>query len=322
MPTQVLSIIALPPAMREGLGRHYQLHDCAGGPDTVDWTAPALAQVRAVVTNGSIGFTSQQMDRLPGLAVICAMGAGTENIDVEAAKARNIAVTNSAGANAATVADHALGLALALARGYRPISERLARGEAWSSLRAPRPSLDKSRVGIIGMGQIGRMVAARAAACGAAIAYHGPSAKSDAPGTYYPDLIEMARDSEFLFACCPGGPRTRHLLDARVFEALGPRGFVINVSRGTVLKTADLLEALRQGKLAGAGLDVLEEEPAPPPALVSELAGMDNVLLTPHISGRSPAAVLVQLEILLESLDDALAGRRPRYAVDRAGAEG
>ncbi|MDH2236169.1 NAD(P)-binding domain-containing protein [Pigmentiphaga sp. GD03639] len=310
MTRHVLSIIPLPPALRDGIARHYRLHESAP-----DFGAAAVADVEAVVTNGSTGLTAAQMDRLPRLRVICSMGAGTENIDIADAHARGIVVTNAPGANAATVADHAIGLALALARGLRTLSNRLARGEAWTSLRAPRASLNKSRVGIIGLGQIGRMVAERAAACGADIGYHNPSPKPGAPGTYYADPLELARNSDFLFACCPGGPRTRHLLNREMFQALGPGGVVINVARGSVLKTDDLLEALRAGQLAGAGLDVLEEEPEPPAALLAELAGMDNVVLTPHISGRSPAAILVQLDMMLESLEDGLSGRPPRYAV-------
>lgn len=316
MTLHVLSIIALPPGLRDGLARHYRLHDGATSPP--DWHDASPADVRAVITNGSTGFTATQMDALPNLRLVCSMGAGTENIDVAAAHARGIQVTNAPGANAATVADHALGMALALARGYRPLTERLARGEGWTSLRAPRPSLNKSQVGIVGMGQIGRLIAARAAACGAAIAYHNPSPKSDAPGVYCPDLLDLARRSDFLFACCPGGPRTRHLLNREVFEALGPAGFVINVARGSVLKTGDLLDALRRGAVAGAGLDVLEEEPDPPAALLAELAALDNVVVTPHISGRSPAAVRAQLEIMLESLGDGLAGRPLRFAVQAA----
>jgi len=310
MTRHVLTTIPLPPALRDGIARHYHLHESAS-----DVGDGATADVEAVVTNGSIGLTAAQMDKLPRLRVICSMGAGTENIDIAGAHARGIVVTNAPGANAATVADHAIGLALAVARGLRSLGNRLARGEAWTSLRAPRPSLNKSRVGVIGLGQIGRMVADRAAACGADIGYHNPSPKPGAPGTYYADPLELARDSDFLFACCPGGPRTRHLLNREMFQALGPGGVVINVARGSVLKTDDLMEALRAGQIAGAGLDVLEEEPEPPAALLAELAAMDNVVLTPHISGRSPAAILVQLDMMLESLEDGLAGRPPRYAV-------
>ncbi|MDX3904938.1 MAG: NAD(P)-dependent oxidoreductase [Pigmentiphaga sp.] len=314
MTAHVLSVIALPPSLREGLARHYRLHGGANQAP-LDRGDPLLGQVQAVVTNGSTGFTGEQMDLLPRLRVICSMGAGTENIDVAAARARGIPVTHAPGANAATVADHAIGMALALARGYRPLTDRLAQGAAWTSLRALRPSLDQSRVGIIGMGRIGRLVAARAAACGADIAYYTPGAKPDAPGVYCGDPLELARRSDFLFACCPGGPRTRHLLNRDMFEALGPHGFVINVARGSVLKTDDLLQALRRGTLGGAGLDVLDEEPDPPAALLAELAAMENVLLTPHISGRSPAATQAQLDIMLESLADGLAGRPPRFAV-------
>jgi D-3-phosphoglycerate dehydrogenase len=313
MAPAILVVIALPAPLRDGLLPHYRLHAFPGGPGAVEWS-DELADVEGVVTNGSYGFTADAMDRLPQLKVICSMGAGYENIDVAAATSRGIWVTHAPGTNAATVAEHALGFALALARGYRPLAKGLAQGE-WASLRTERPSINGSTVGIIGMGTIGSMIAARASACGARIAYHGPSAKPAAAGQYYPDLMQLARDSDFLIAACPGGPATRHLLNKKTFDALGPEGFVINVARGSVLDTGDLLDALKNGRIAGAGLDVLEEEPTPPAALLRELVSMDNVLVTPHLSGRSPAAFVAQRDVMLQSLAQGLAGQKPTLQV-------
>jgi D-3-phosphoglycerate dehydrogenase len=216
------------------------------------------------------------------------------------------------------VAEHAIGFALSLARGYGALQQKLKAG-AWAELRQSRPSFSGSRVGILGMGQIGHMIATRAQAFGAHIGYHTPNPKPDIAGplsaTYYADVISLAQNSDFLFAACPGGPSTYHLLNLATFEALGPKGYVINVARGSVLKTADLITALKQGVIAGAAVDVLEEEPVPPPALLAELAGLENLLITPHMSGRSPASVIAQCDAMVSNLEAGMAGKIPEYQV-------
>lgn len=319
MPIDFLAVIGLSGPMQEALASRYRLHLYERGPDTVDWPAAGLTDSVAVLTNGTVGFSAAHMDRLPRLKLIMAIGAGYETIDVAAARQRGIVVTHGPGTNAVTVAEHAIGFALSLARGYAPLRQALQEGVAWQALRASRPALSGSRVGILGVGQIGRLVAERAKAFGASIAYCSPRRKPDVEAafqaTYHADVPSLAHASDFLFACCPGGPATRHLLSRSAFDALGPSGFVINVARGSVLNTPDLLDALRTGAIAGAGLDVLEEEPDPPAGLLAELTAFPNVLLTPHMSGRSRASVLAQRDGVLHAMDEVLAGRTPAHPV-------
>lgn len=319
MPHDVLALIGLSGPMRTALESRFRLHLYEQGPDALDWAEPGLSDTVAVLTNGTVGYAPALMDRMPKLKLIMAIGAGHENIDTAAAAQRGITVTHGPGTNSVSVAEHAVGFALSLARGYAPLHQALRAGTPWMDLRASRPAFSGSRVGILGMGQIGQLVAARAAAFGASIAYHSPRRKPELEAafqaSYHPDVISLAAASDFLFACCPGGPATRHLLSKPAFDALGPKGFVINVARGSVLKTADLLDALRSGTIAGAGLDVLEEEPSPSPELLAELTSYPNVLVTPHMSGRSPASVLAQRDVVVQAIEAILAGQEPAHRV-------
>lgn len=318
MKPHALALIPLSKPMQAALDARYHLHVFEQGLDSVEWQREGLAEVEIVVTNGSNGLNAAAMARMPKLKVISAVGAGYENVDVAEATRRKVFVAHGPGTNSASVAEHAIGFALSLARGYGVLQQGLKAGK-WAELRQSRPSFSGSRVGILGLGQIGHMIATRARAFGANIGYHTPKPKPDLAGplaaTYYPDVISLARNSDFLFAACPGGPATRHLLDTAAFEALGPKAYVINVARGSVLKTADLLAALKNGTIAGAALDVLEEEPAPPPELLAELASFENLLITPHMSGRSPASVIAQRDVMLENIEAGMAGKIPPYQV-------
>nr|WKF59180.1 2-ketogluconate reductase [Paraburkholderia busanensis] len=310
----VLALIALPDATLDALRRDYTLHY---HPDGLTADAPgamtALQAVRAVVTNGSTGFSDAQMAALPALEIISAFGAGYENVDVAAAHRRGIVVTHAPGANAATVADHAIGLLLALARGYAPLTDAVRAGR-WRGSRAERPTLTGARVGIVGMGRIGRLIAARLRGFDVTPGYHTRRAYDDAPGRHYADLLELARASEFLVIACNGGAATHHLIDRDVLRALGPHGYVVNVARGSVLDTQALIDALAVGALAGAGLDVIEHEPEVPRALLDH----PGVLLTPHIAGRSPASWLAQRDALLASLDQHFTQTAVEFAVPTA----
>ncbi|WP_144142831.1 2-hydroxyacid dehydrogenase [Paraburkholderia sp. BCC1884] len=294
----VLALIALPDATLAALRRDYTLHY---HPDGVDAEALHLqfdaAAIRAVVTNGSTGLSDAQMAALPALEIVCAFGAGYENVDVTAAMRRSIVVTHAPGANAATVADHAMGLLLALARGYAPLTEAVRAGR-WHTSRAERHTLSGARLGIVGMGRIGRLIAARAQGFDVTLGYHGRQPHADAPGRYYASAVELASASDFLVIACNGGPATRHLIDRDVLRALGADGYVVNVSRGSVLDTQALIDALADGAIAGAGLDVIDTEPEVPSALLEH----PGVLVTPHIAGRSPASWIAQRDALLASL--------------------
>lgn len=309
----VLALIPLPDATLDALRRDYTLHYHPDGPADALWLNPATQTVRAVVTNGSTGLSDAQMALLPALDIVCAFGAGYENVDVAAATRRGIVVTHAPGANAATVADHAVGFLLALARGYAPLTTAVRAGH-WRTSRAERPTLSGARLGVVGMGRIGRLIATRALGFDMQLGYHTRQPRADAPGRFYADLTELAATSDFLVIACNGGPATKHLVNRDVLHALGPRGFVVNVSRGSVLDTLALIDALKHERIAGAGLDVIEGEPDVPRALLDH----PDVLITPHMAGRSPASLLAQRDALLGSLTQHFAGVPVEFAVPDA----
>ncbi|MGH8758645.1 MAG: 2-hydroxyacid dehydrogenase [Burkholderiales bacterium] len=304
MTQNVLALIALPPQTHAALAARYALQYHPEGPDGLVLSDEARSKFTAVVTNGTTGLRGAHMAKFPGLRFICSYGAGYENIDLAQAGQLGIAVANAPNTNCDTVADHAIGLMLALCRGYAPLTQAVKRGE-WNSSRSARPTLSGSTVGIIGMGRVGQAIARRAAAFDMTVCYTARTARSLVAGTFVPDVVELARRSDFLVAACPGGASTRHLVNRDVLNALGPEGYLVNVARGSVVNTSDLIFALQDGTIAGAGLDVLETEPEVP----VELQVLDNVLMTPHMAGRSPAAQLKQRDALLENFAAFFEGR-------------
>jgi lactate dehydrogenase-like 2-hydroxyacid dehydrogenase len=310
MKPHVLALIPLPPHTVDALGAAYTLSyqpDTGGAPTLTE--AQATGTV-AIVTNGTIGCSAALMDRLPALKAICSFGAGYEKVDVQAARACGVAVTHAPGANAATVADHAIGFALALSRGYCGLTAAVKAGR-WKQSRGERTTLNGSTVGIVGMGRVGQLIAKRASAFDADVAYCALGPREGVPWSFVASVADLAEGSDFLIAACPGGNSTRHLVNHAVLAKLGPGGYVINVSRGTVVDTAALVRALREGLIAGAGLDVLEEEPDVP----QELTAFENVLLTPHVAGRSPASFVAQKDAVMLSLSEALGGKSCTYLV-------
>lgn len=257
-----------------------------------------------------MALEQRRLAQLSALRVISAFGVGYENVDVAAAQERGVFVTNAPGTNDETVADHALGFMLALSRGYAQL-DRTVRTGGWDKARAARPTLSGATVGIIGMGRIGQGIARRCAAFGMRVLYCTRTARVDLPYGYEADLLRMAEQCDYLVAACPGGPATRHIVNAKVMQALGMEGILVNVARGSVVDTEALVHALQTGVIAGAGLDVLENEPTIP----AGLQALENVLITPHMAGRSPAAHQAQTEALLQSFEDALAGKLPALAV-------
>jgi lactate dehydrogenase-like 2-hydroxyacid dehydrogenase len=258
--------------------------------------------IEGVLTNGSTGLSADQMARMPKLKLICAYGAGYENIDIEAARRQGVHVTHAPNTNMETVADHALALMLAVSREIC-VRDRALREGGWALIRSARPTLSGARLGIIGLGNIGKAIAHRAGAFGMHIAYTTRS-KIDVPWNYYPGVTALAANSDFLVVACPGSPSTRHLVNETVLEALGQHGFLINISRGMVVDTEALVFALENDRIAGAGLDVFEGEPALP----KSLRKLDNVVLTPHMAGRSPASERAQIDALMHNLRSCLAG--------------
>lgn len=285
-------------ALDEALAGAFDIHVIDPVPGWPERLEGAATQARAILVKGGIvAVSAQAMARLPRLALICCLGAGFERVDTAAARARGIAVTNGSGANSACVADHAMGLTIALMRRFRA-ADAAAREGRWQAGFPSTPQVSGKTLGIAGLGRIGFELAERAQAFRMEVLYHNRRPRADLPWEHVPDLRELARRSDVLVSVLPGGDETRHAIDAAVLDALGPRGYLINVGRGSVVNTRDLIDALARGAIAGAGLDVLEDEPAVP----RELAQSPDVLLTPHLGGRSPEATAAALQLALRNL--------------------
>jgi lactate dehydrogenase-like 2-hydroxyacid dehydrogenase len=228
---------------------------------------------------------------------------GFENIDIAHARQRGLALANGAGTNDDCVADHAFALLLAVVRNVPQLDAQCRQGLWRDALPLPA-SVSNRRLGIVGLGGIGHKVAQRALGFGMQIGYHGRTQQPVAH-TYFAELVALAAWADFLVVATPGGPATRHLVDAKVLAALGADGYLVNVSRGSVVDTAALAVALRGGQLAGAGLDVYESEPQPPAGLLD----LDTVVLTPHVGGWSPQAIEASVQRFIENVTRHFAGQ-------------
>lgn len=235
--------------------------------------------ITAVINVGHYGVPPNLMAALPNLRMISSYGVGYDTIDADAAAARGIVVTHTPDVLNDEVANTAILLWFAVSRRLVPYDAYVRAGRWEKEGNTPLThSVQGRTVGIVGLGRIGQAIADRLAVFDGKVVYHARSPK-DVPYTYYADLTEMASASDVLIVITPGGPATKHLVNAHVIDALGPEGILVNVARGTVVDEAALVSALQDGRLGGAGLDVFEEEPKVP----SELFGMDNVVLQPHV---------------------------------------
>jgi lactate dehydrogenase-like 2-hydroxyacid dehydrogenase len=260
------------------------------------------ARVDAVLTRGPLGLYAEEIAALPALKIICVIGAGYEHVDLQAASDRGIAVTNGAGVNASSVADHAMALLLSLVRDVPRADASVRRGE-WPKIM--RPSLAGKRLGILGLGAVGMAIAKRAAnGFDMSVSYHNRQHRSDVPYSYCSTPTELARASDFLIVATPGGLGTQHLINRQVLDALGPKGFLVNIARASVVVTADLINALEQRRIGGAALDVYDHEPKVPDALKV----LTNVVLTPHVAGLSPEATQGTVELVGKNLVAFFAG--------------
>ena len=267
------------PRMMERFYADFTVHVLFDQEDRDDWLAANGASITAVATDGHWGLTPAPIDRLPNLRVISSYGVGYDGIDAEGAAARGVIVAHTPDVLNDEVADTAILLWLAVSRRLVP-ADRWARSGDWESkggFELTR-SVRNRTVGMVGLDRIGQTIARQAEMFDAEILYHARS-EWDVPYTYCASLVDMAERSDVLICITPGGAETRHLIDAPVIDALGLEGILINVSRGSVVDEAALVEALSSGRLGGAGLDVFEAEPMIPDALKS----MDNVVLTPHV---------------------------------------
>ncbi|MBU9268959.1 2-hydroxyacid dehydrogenase [Burkholderia gladioli] len=304
MKPTLLVLIPLRDDARAAIAAQFDLIHAPDEASRAQAVAEHGAKVEAVLTNGSTGLTEDDLARLPGLVFLNALGAGYENLPVAAARRRGIAIAHGVGANDDCVADHAFALLLATVRGVVRL-DAACRAGVWRDALPMQPNFSGKRIGIVGLGRIGAKIARRAAAFDLEIGYHNRRPREGAEFRYFPAVVELARWADYLVVATPGGADTRHLIDAAVLAALGARGFLVNVSRGSVVDTAALAAALRDGRIAGAGLDVYEGEPEPP----AELVGLDSVVLTPHVAGTSPEARDRTIELFLENAARHFAGQ-------------
>jgi len=300
----LLVIHTLSPGHQAQIAERYDLHYAPTAAERTAAIATQGERFRAVLTIGSTGLTGQEMAAMPSLELVCALGAGFENIDVEAARARGITVATGAGTNDDCVADHAFGLLLGVVRGLRPL-DRLVREGVWRTAIPLPPNVSDKRLGIFGLGAIGQKIARRAAGFDMPVGYHNRQPRPGVEHRYFDSLEALADWCDVLVCATPGGAATRHRINAGVLNALGAQGYLVNISRGSVVDTDALAAALREHRIAGAGLDVYESEPAPPEALT----GLDNVLLTPHVAGWSPEAVQSSVDQFLANADGHFSGR-------------
>ncbi len=258
-------------------------------------------EIDVVLTRGPLGITAEEIAALPLLRLICVIGAGYEAVDLDAARARGIVVTNGAGANASAVADHAMALLFAVVRDICRADATTRQGQ-WN--RVISPSLAGKRLGILGLGAVGMAIARRGAlGFDMQVRYHSRSQR-DVPYPYCESVLELARESDFLIVATPGGADTRGLVGRDVLDALGPQGFLVNIARASVVSTAEMVAALREGRIAGAGLDVFDDEPSVP----DELKQLENVVLTPHVAAQTPEAARDMVALVLKNLQAFFAG--------------
>lgn len=264
------------------------------------------ADVEAVVTAGNVGLSAAQMGRLPALRLIAVNGVGVDAVDLAEAARRGIAVTTTPDVLSLAVAEMALALALAAGRQIVQ-GDRFVRAGDWG--RGGKLGLGTSvlerRAGILGYGRIGRRLSDLLRGMGMDVSYTARREKHDAPDSFRPDALSLARDCELLFVTAAGGAETRGLVGAEVLAALGPQGIVVNVARGPVVDAAALADALQTGAIAGAGLDVFDDEPDVPQALLDA----PNCVLTPHIGSATVQARRAMAQLVLDNLEAHFAGR-------------
>jgi hydroxypyruvate reductase len=314
MPEQVLIYSRFPKAMMVRIGQHFDLMDAAGKPPGEVFSSEQLSGIRAIITAGGTPLTAPVMDRLPSLRAIVCYGTGYDGVDLGAAAERGIMVGHSPAANAAAVADLAMTLMLAVTRRLLPADDYVRSGN-WSALK-PSPLMSPlsgnpgRRIGVYGMGEIGRKIAARAAAFETELAYYSRS-RHDVPYPYLPSLEALVEWCDVLMIAVRAGADTHHVIDADMLRKLGKDGYLVNISRGSVIDQKALVAALTDKTIAGAGLDVYETEPHAPDALTT----LSNVVLTPHVGGHTLESHAGMQNCVIANLTAFFAGEPLPYAV-------
>lgn len=298
------------PAANEELAARYEVHKFFEIADPAAWLNEHGDQVEAVITGGHTGISQAMLEQLPALKVVAINGVGTDAVPLSYCRERGLPVTATLGALTEDVADLAIGLLIAACRNICA-GDRFVRNGQWE--RFPQPSaiplarrFSGMRIGIVGMGRVGRAVAVRAAAFGCPIRYTDLQRMEDVPHEFVANLVDLARESDALVLCA-AADKAEGIVNAAVLDALGPRGFLVNVARGRLVNEADLAEAIAAGRIAGAGLDVFVDEPRVPQALRES----DRTTLQAHRASATWETRGAMARMVLDSVAEALSGQRP-----------
>jgi lactate dehydrogenase-like 2-hydroxyacid dehydrogenase len=275
------------PLIKQGAESRFTVHWLHEIPDREAFLQKAGANISAMCTGSHTGVKTddQLMAALPNLKIISNFGVGYDTIDAAAAARRGVIITNTPDVLTEEVADTAVGLLLSTIREFHRAEQWLREGR-WAregDYRLTPASLRDRSIGIVGLGRIGKAIARRCEAFAVPVSYYGRRRQSGVAYSYHSDLMALAREVDTLIVATPGGLETNHLVNAAVLEALGPRGIIINISRGSVIDEVALIAALRNRTILAAGLDVFMGEPKIDPAFLS----LDNAVLLPHVGSAS-----------------------------------
>jgi lactate dehydrogenase-like 2-hydroxyacid dehydrogenase len=297
------------PIVDKGFSDQFVLHPFETRAD-LDRVSPTVAaKIRgAAVTYSTVRFDGAVMAMFPKLEIAASFGVGYDHVDANYASEHNVVVTNTPDVLTEEVADIAMGLLIATLREFVK-ADRYLRSGLWTTQQYPLSvgSLRDRKVGIVGMGRIGQAIGRRLDASLVPVVYHSRNPVTSVSYKHYPDLIEMAKAVDTLVVIVPGGPATTKMINADVLKALGPRGVVVNVARGSVVDEEALIAALKSGAILAAGLDVFAKEPAVP----DELKAMQNVVLLPHIGSASVVTRNAMDQLVVDNLKAWFAGKPP-----------
>ena len=298
-------------ALDQELAAQFDIHRLDLEADRAAFLAAHGAEFVGLVTSAGIGADAALVRALPNLQVVSSFGVGYETLDEAALVAQKVRVGHTPQVLDDCVADLAFALLLDVSRGLSAADRFVRRGDWEKGRFGVQTRVSGKRLGILGMGRIGSTIARRASGFDMEVAYHNRRPVEGSPHAYKDSLQALAAWADYLVVAAAGGAGTRHLVDAAVLDALGPQGFLVNIARGSVVDEAALVQALQQGRIAGAGLDVFEDEPRPLPALLE----LDNVVLAPHIGSGTHETRRAMADLVLENLKSFFATGRPRAEV-------
>ena len=306
---RVLQIGPLPlPALNDELAQLYAVSVLSEQADPAQFLAEQGAEFQYVMTSANMGLSANVVNALPNLQFVSSFGVGFDKLDKDSLLARGVRVGYTPGVLDDCVADMAFALLLDAARQVSA-GDRFVRAGKWArnERRSPATKVSGKRIGILGLGRIGSQIALRAQGFQMSVGYHNRHAIAGSSHTYFESLEQLAQWCDFLVIAAAGGDATRHLVDAKVLQALGPGGFLVNIARGTVVDEQALLLALQNGGIAGAGLDVFENEPHPLPGLLA----LDNVVLSPHTASGTNETRRAMADLALENLRSCIDSGKP-----------